>query len=466
MAKNFKKKKYKLSDIEKLTEKEKTDLIKETIGNYYKDDKDINKYSKICVDLINSAENKKVKLPGGVIVEKMDEIVTIHKAGSAFGILATLLFGLLLVSLVGATYSFAEYSKIRELNKDINGDGIADINIDINKNRKADINIDTDNDNKPNVNIDYRSNRKAIFNISNNENEKKILNKVNQDINNDGVCDINCDIDNDGWPDINLDINGDGIIDLNKDINGDKIPDLNFDMNDDMICDLHCDTTSDNICDSYCLTINELEETQTTIPGARNENNTSSNTETNNNNSANSNNNSTNSNNTSNDIATDNNSNNNSNDDEIIKPTIDKTGEGKVKVETGELVLEFYDENSVLVTDVYPDDQPHYTGTIPSKKFKVTNKSNIPITYNLKWVVLENDYETENFKYKVSSTNNGASFDYKVTPKITSDIVTNVEIPGNTTQEYTVDFNLFGTGTNQNEDAGKIFHAYIDIYVD
>ena len=132
----------------------------------------------------------------------------------------------------------------------------------------------------------------------------------------------------------------------------------------------------------------------------------------------------------------------------------------------GELILEYEDTNKVFITDIYPDDQPNYVQDIPTKKFRVTNKSSLYVMYNLRWVVTLNDYESENFKYKIASTGNGANFDFRTAPKTTTPVATEIIIPPYSSQEYEIDFKLQGVGGRQNYDQGKTFSGYIEIYLD
>ena len=324
-----------------------------------------------------------------------------------------LLTTILLLAILASSYSAVNYALIKNLNKDIDGDGIADINLDLNNDRTAEVNIDYNGDNKPEVNIDYKGNRKPVFNIDTTGNGIPNYNLINIDNNGDGLCDLNCDLDEDGWPDLNLDIDGDGIADIEIDSDNDREADLNFDMDTDTVCDLHCDTDNDLICDKYCLTSEDLENV---IP--------------------------------------------------VNNGTSMNVGNSKRQLKAGELVLEYEDDNTVYVEDIYPDDQPYFTQEVPPKIFRVYNRSSLWVSYNLRWVVTYNDYESDNFKYKVTSTLNGANLDWTTAPKESSVLKTEIIIAPYTTQEYQVDFKLQGVGGNQDYDQGKIFSGHIEIYLD
>lgn len=404
-----------LEELEKLSVEKQEQYFEDVFDKIYSGEEieSLRKYALRCIKLTCDPKNNKIHLPYGVMVQKKDNKLIIKVYKNRHWFLLLLFITLLFLAILGASYSAVNYSIIKNLNKDIDGDGIADINLDLNNDRVAEVNIDTNRDDKPNINIDYKGNRAPVFNIDTNNNGSADFNKMNQDINRDGICDLNCDIDGDGWPDINLDLDGDGIADIELDTNNDKKADLNFDMNADMKCDLHCDTDNDKLCDKYCLSSPELE-----------------------------------------------------NVDPVNSGTSSTVGNKEVSIKSGELILEYEDTNKVYITDVYPDDQPNYVQDIPTKKFRVTNKSSLYIMYNLRWVVTLNDYESDNFKYKISSTLNGANFDYRTAPKSTSAIATEIIIPPYSSQEYEVDFKLQGVGGKQNYDQGKTFSGYIEIYLD
>lgn len=404
-----------LEELEKLSVEKQEKYFEDVFEKIYSGEEieSLRKYALRCIKLTCDPKDNKIHLPYGVMVQKKSNKLIVKVYRNIPWILYILFITILLLAILGASYSSVNYSIIKNLNKDIDGDGIPDINLDLNGDKRAEVNIDTNNDDKPNLNIDYMGNRTAIFNVDRNHDGIADFNKMNQDLNHDGVCDLNCDLNGDGWPDINLDIDGDGRADLLIDTNNDRKAELNFDMNHDMVCDLHCDTNYDNKCDKYCLTSDELEKM-----------------------------------------------------DPINSGTSSTVGNKELSIKSGELVLEYEDTNKVYITDIYPDDQPNYIQDIPPKKFKVTNKSSLYVMYNLRWVVTLNDYESDNFKYKISSTGNGANFDFRTAPKTTSAVATEIIIPPFSTQEYEVDFRLQGVGGRQNYDQGKTFSGYIEIYLD
>lgn len=404
-----------IEDLNKLSVEEQGKFFEDTFDKIYSGEEieSLRKYSLRCIKLTCDPKDNKIHLPYGVIVEKKGSklIVRVSQAKNIF--LITLLVTVLLLALLASSYSAINYALIKNLNKDLDGDGIADINLDLNNDRTAEVNIDTNNDDKPDVNIDYKANRKPVFNIDTTGNGAPNYNLINIDLNEDGLCDLNCDLNDDGWPDLNLDLDGDGIADIEIDSDNDREANLNFDMDTDMVCDLHCDTDNDLICDKYCLTSEDLENV---IP--------------------------------------------------VNNGTSMNVGNSKRQLKAGELVLEYEDDNNIYVTDIYPDDQPYFVQEIPPKIFRVYNRSSLYVSYNLRWKVDINDYESENFKYKVTSTLNGANLDWTTAPFEDSVLKTEIIIAPYTTQEYQVDFKLQGVGGNQDYDQGKIFSGHIEIYLD
>ena len=405
----------KLEELEKLSVEKQEKYFEDVFDKIYSGEEieSLRKYALRCIKLTCDPKDNKIHLPYGVMVQKKKDELIIKVYDNKQWFLLLLFITLLFLAILGSSYSCINYNIIKNLNKDIDGDGIPDINLTLKNPRVAEINIAKNNNSKiPVLNIDYKGNRKKIFNVDRNHDGKPDFNLINQKDKN-GVCYLNCDVDGDGWPDINLDLDGDGIADMEIDTDGDKRPDLNFDMNGDMVCDLHCDTNHDNKCDEFCLTSEELKDV-----------------------------------------------------DPVNSGSSTNIGNKDLTIKSGQLVLEYEDNNTVFITDIYPDDQPNYYRRIPTKRFRVTNRSGLFVQYNLRWVVNINDYETDNFKYKITSNNGGVYFGYRTAPKTTSPIATKITIRPYSTQEYAVDFNLQGTGGRQNEDQGKTFSGHIEIYLD
>ncbi len=404
-----------LEEFEKLSVEEQEKYFEEIFDKIYKgiEVESLRKYSLRCIKLTCDPKDNKVHLPYGVLVEKKKDKIIISIKNNRSLLLLLIFFAILLLALLGASYASVNNYIIKDLNKDIDNDGIADLNLDLNDDRIPEINIDNNNDDRPDANVDYKGNRTPTFNIDTDGDFEPDYNLMNQDTNGDGTCDLNCDLNNDGWPDLNYDLDGDGVADLEVDLNGDDLADLNFDMNNDGVCDLHCDTDKDNKCDKYCIPFEEVEKIDPTTNGSSS-----------------------------------------------------VVGDEKISVKSDELILEYEDGDTIYITGLYPDDQPGYVNNVPPKLFKVVNKSSLYVMYNLRWIVDVNDYESDNFKYKISSTLNGANYDFRTAPKKDALIARDIIIPPYSTQEYTVNFKLQGVGGNQNYDQGKTFAGHIEIYLD
>lgn len=414
-----------------LDTKLQADIIREILSDIYSG-KDIdidNKYVLKCLKLTCDEYDNNVHLPLGLLVRKEGNIITFEFQKRVSIIFIILLIALLLLTMIGATYSAFRYIKLASLNKDLDGDGIADLNIDTNGDEKAEINIDTNGDDKPNYNIDYMGNRKAIFNVivktknKDGETVENIVNKVNQ-VNEKGVCILNCDTNDDGWPDTNLDLDGDGKADINKDLDNDGKPDLNFDLDLNGECDLHCDTDDDDVCDKFC--VDDLGSIKVTKNGSS----------------------------------------------AIIGSMITSS-------ETAYLEVVYTDLTDVQTEGIVPDDQPSYTGEdsrkhtiIPAKEFTIENKSDIYVIYGLKFIVSGNTFETNNFKYKVECTesceinNENALPDWTPVPHKDQVFAKDLYIAPGSKQKYKISFKLEGLGIPQNEDKGKIFTATVNVVFD
>lgn len=447
------------------SDKEQYDEIKTTLEEIYGDNlKVTKKHIMNVLSLTYVVKDDYIYLPHSLKVskEKLNLKFEVKQRALPFG---WILLGiwLFVFALVAATYSGFRYMSLANLNKDIDGDGIPDINIDINGDEKAEVNIDTTGNDKPNLNIDYKGDKKIVFNIDTDGDGIPDYNLVD-DVSNKGedyVCTINCDLNGDGWPDINLDLDGDKTVDVNVDVDGDGIPDLNIDTTGNGKCDVNCDNDNDNKCDYNCVSdsvkpnsgIDEpTDPTNPTEPNKPDEP-------------------------TKPDKPTE--------PDEPTKPDKptepDKpdeptkpdspgtgstviTGDNEADQTTAQLMVKFNDGETVNIDGLYPDDQPGMEDSIlPYKTFTVENLSDFPLKYSLKWVVLTNNFVTDNFQCKLDGTNGGYSFGYTVAPKSSSYLVRDIDILPRQVQKYTITFKLAGTGTSQNEDQGRLFKAKIDI---
>ena len=212
-----------LNDLEKLEIEEQEKYFEDIFDKIYsgRDIESLRKYSLRCIKLSCDPKDNKIHLPYGVIVEKKKNIISIKVSKNKNIFLMTLFLTFVSFLILGAIFVTVSNFVFKNLNKDIDKDGIPDINLDLNDDKIAEVNIDNNNDDKPDVNIDYKGNRKPTFNIDMDNNGVADFNLTNQDTNNDNKCDLNCDVNNDGWPDTNLDLDGDGKADMHIDKDGD-----------------------------------------------------------------------------------------------------------------------------------------------------------------------------------------------------------------------------------------------------
>ncbi len=404
----YKEKKIEILELNKLDTKDEKALIEKTLNEMYEDKVKVNKgMINKCIKVKMSKYDDYINLAHHLVVEKSGKelIFKFQKKASLLPLIFILGFAFLMF-LIAATYSGLIYLEHAKLNKDIDGDGIADINIDLNGDGVADINIDTNNDNKPDLNIDYKGNKLATFNIDKDNDGKADFNLVNDATgDNKKTCTINCDVNGDGWPNQNYDINGDKKADLDiynekQDAITDKI-----DLDGDMVCDVMCDDDGDGKCDRNCIT---------------------------------------------------------NSDDILGSGPSTETGDSGNNILAGSLVVQYSDSGEFYLDNLYPDDQG-IEADYPKSTFSVTNQSDVPISYKVTMVVNKNTYTSENFMYKLTATNGGFEQDFTTAPWEDKLITSHVVIKPHETQNYTITFKLRGIGTEQNFDQGKQFKGYIMI---
>lgn len=409
-----------LNDLNKLESKEQYELLKSTLVKIYGDKLIVDRKMVLkCVSITCNQEDTKNYLPYGLIVEKKKNKLIFRTESKKNIILLLIFINILAFLMISASYSAIDFLSRKDLNKDINGDGIPDINLDLNDDGKAEINIDTNRDDKPNINIDYKGNKKSIFNIDTDEDGKPDKNLVTYS----KVCkknQVNCDTNNDGWPDTNLDLDGNGVADIDIDSDEEGLIDLNIDKNGDGTCDLNCDIDGDWKCDESCVYIKIIEEIikEVIVNGPSN-------------------------------------------------PRPDVSGNPDVGWETdNSLKIIFTDSSELIARNVFPDDQPDIISFIPVKEFKIENTTGMHVTYNISWIVEKNTFITENLKFKVESTNGGGILDFVSYPKNDYIFLSGIKIAPYTTQTYYITSKLQGIGGPQNEDQGKEFIGKIQVNVE
>lgn len=398
-------------DFNKLDNDKQIEEIEKLLNIMYEDKFKVSRSMVLKVIKLTFAKGDDyLYLANKLTIEKTNNKLTFkfEKRGNK-KILIVLLSLSLFAGLVTATYSGLLLLERAKLNIDIDGDGIPDINIDLDDDGIPDINIDLDGDKKPDLNIDYKGNLQAIFALDTNGDGKPDYNLVNDATTPEKLkaCKVNCDIDGDGWPDINLDFDGDGIPDMDIDTDEDGIPDLNLDLNGDMICDVMCDTTGDMKCDTNCI------ETEGYIKRSG--------------------------------------------------PSAVR-GEQDSNVDTGYLTIIYEEEESFVVKNLHPEDQPGQANKKAEKTFRIINDSIYTVAYKLAWRDVENTFISENFMYQITSTNNGFNMDDFISaPRDNVEISTFILIPPNSVQEYTVTFKIKGMNEEQNYDQNRVFMGYIKV---
>lgn len=404
----YKEKTLVLSEFKKLSLDEQQKSVKEILNYMYEGKvKIVTGMVNKCVKLSLIKQDDVMILTKHLVVEKNAKNLVFKFDKRSNSLLTIILFAFaLLVGLVTATYFGLLFLKYADLNKDIDKDGIADLNIDLNNNKVADINIDNDSDNKPDINIDYKGNQKDVFNIDKDNDGKADFNLVNDASGgNYETCLTNCDSNGDGWPDFNYDVDGDGKADFDIYSSKNKTVQDSIDLNGDMVCDVMCDDDKDGTCDRNCIT----------------------------------------------------------NKDEILgSGPSTSTGDGGASLDSSSFVIDYEGDGALHLSDLFPDDQG-VEQNLPVIKFKVTNYSDYALSYPLELKVDNNTYTSENFQFKVESTNNGYNSDYKVVPWEDTVLKTNVLISPGEVQEYVMTFKLHGTGEEQNYDQGKSFDGYIKV---
>lgn len=203
---------------------------------------------------------------------------------------------------------------------------------------------------------------------------------------------------------LNIDLNGDGKADLNIDIDNNGLPDLNIDTNGDGNPDINIDDNGDGKCDRLCAYVADKKGGMTIIGG------------------------------------------------------------GNVDINTAALIVTFETGDDVNLSNLYPDDQndPNVNTEVPDVKFKITNTTDQPLKYNLDWIEVENTFISGNFQTKIKS-NGGYNSDWTSAPVTNNRFGFNIEIPANSTQDYTISFRLHGTGSEQNYDQGKKFKGRVAV---
>lgn len=135
-------------------------------------------------------------------------------------------------------------------------------------------------------------------------------------------------------------------------------------------------------------------------------------------------------------------------------------GEGKEMVlSTSDISIVFTDNESIKKTGLTPGD------TI-TKTFSITNNSEGKVEYKINWEYLINNFvNREYLVYTVTSTNGGGSLTETQLPDSEEhiNILNNLSINGNTTQNYTMTITYKNSSSNQDADKNKSLIGKLEI---
>lgn len=135
------------------------------------------------------------------------------------------------------------------------------------------------------------------------------------------------------------------------------------------------------------------------------------------------------------------------------------TSSSHYKVTTASLGIVYTNGNEILGRNILP-------GWSQSKTFTIQNTGNNTAYYNLVWANISNSWiNKSDLKYSLSSTNNGGTKASTTVPNTGTNItiVSNIAIPANTTQTYTLTVQYNNRNADQTSDAGKTLYGKIEV---
>jgi len=101
-------------------------------------------------------------------------------------------------------------------------------------------------------------------------------------------------------------------------------------------------------------------------------------------------------------------------------------------------------------------------GWSESYTFSVQNNTNGTVTYNLAFTDVVNTLvNQETLVFSLTSTNGGGTLNQTQIPNTNGRVLSNITIPANTTQEYTITISYLNADFNQIEDLGRTFSITI-----
>ena len=115
-----------LEELEKLSVEKQEKYFEDVFDKIYSGEEieSLRKYALRCIKLTCDPKDNKIHLPYGVMVQKKGNKLYIKIYNNRPWFLYLLFVTILLLAILGASYSSVNYSIIKNLNKDIDGDGI------------------------------------------------------------------------------------------------------------------------------------------------------------------------------------------------------------------------------------------------------------------------------------------------------------------------------------------------------
>ena len=136
---------------------------------------------------------------------------------------------------------------------------------------------------------------------------------------------------------------------------------------------------------------------------------------------------------------------------------VNKSGDVTALFASKKLSVSFQDGPEIVLDGALP-------GQKVLKTFSVTNTGNTTVTYHLEFIDVINELtRNSDLVYTLTSTNDGAELSETIFPSEDGTFASNIEIPANTTQEYTMLIEYKNLDENQSIDMNSHIHATIQI---
>ena len=141
----------------------------------------------------------------------------------------------------------------------------------------------------------------------------------------------------------------------------------------------------------------------------------------------------------------------------FFEAVVNKDNDNAAEVTTKKLSIHFQDGPEIVLDNALP-------GQKLIKTFTVTNTGNTTQTYHLEFIDVINELSrTSDLVYTLSSTNGGATKSETEFVTDSETFASNIEIPANTTQEYTMIIEYKNLSENQSVDMNSRISAKIQV---